>query len=181
MQNLLLTTKPKTMAELDQSSPIHKKTIGVRRSKNLSTRVDLTPMVDLGFLLITFFIFTTSLSRPMALAMKLPKDVPDEIKNKQPVSGALTVLLAGNDRVFYYERDDLRTMQLTSLAGTRSVILAKKMKTKTSDFMVIIKPGREASLRNVIQILDEMNISAVKKYALVEMSPEENSWMHKIE
>ena len=113
--------------------------------------------------------------------MKLPKDVPDEIKQKQPVSGALTFLLAGNDRVFYYERDDLRTMRLTSPAGVRTIILAKKIKTNPSNFMVIVKPGPEASFRNIIQILDEMNISAVKKYALVEISPEEKSWMSKIE
>jgi biopolymer transport protein ExbD len=169
------------MAELDQSSAAHKKRPGVRRSKKLSTRVDLTPMVDLGFLLITFFIFTTSLSRPTALAMKLPKDVPDSIRQKQPASGALTVLLTGNDRVFYYEGNDLRTTQLTSLTGIRSVILAKKIKTNPSDFMVIVKPGRDASFRNIIQILDEMNISAVKKYALVEISTAEKSWMSKIE
>ena len=139
----IFNPKPKTMAELDQSSAANKKRPGVRRSKKLSTRVDLTPMVDLGFLLITFFIFTTSLSRPTTLAMKLPKDVPDNIKQKQPASGALTVLLAGNDRVFYYERDDLRTMQLISPAGIQTVILAKKIKTNASDFMVIMKhrPG----------------------------------------
>ena len=169
------------MAELDTSSATNKKRPGVRRSKKLSTRVDLTPMVDLGFLLITFFIFTTSLSRPTALGMKLPKDVPDKMRQKQPASGALTLLLAANDHVFYYEGDDLRTTQRTSLAGIRSVILAKKIKTNPSDFMVIVKPGREASFRNIIQVLDEMNISAVKKYALVEISPEEKNWMTKIE
>ncbi|HEY2350268.1 MAG TPA: biopolymer transporter ExbD [Puia sp.] len=170
------------MAELNQSTTdCHKKTSGVRRSKKLSTRVDLTPMVDLGFLLITFFIFTTSLSRPKALAMILPKDVPDDIKIKLPVSGALTVLLTGHDKVFYYERDDFRTMHLATFAGIRSVILDKKNKTKPSDFMVIVKPDREASYKNIIGILDEMNISGVKKYALVETSPEEKNWIQKQE
>ncbi len=181
MQRSFSTPKPKTMAELEQSSTANKKRPGVRRSKKLSTRVDLTPMVDLGFLLITFFIFTTSLSRPKALAIRLPKDVPDDIRQKQPASGALTFLLAGHDSVYYYEGDDLRTMQPTSPAGIRTVILAKKIKTNADNFMVIIKPGREASYRNIIEMLDEMNISAVKKYAMVEISPEEKSRMTKIE
>lgn len=165
------------MAELDQSSTRRKKIPGVAKSKKLSTRVDLTPMVDLGFLLITFFIFTTSLSRPAAMAMKLPKDVPDTLKNTQPATGALTILLSGNDRIFYYEGGDPTTMVPDSYAGIRSVILAKKIKTAVSNFMVIIKPDREATFKNIIQILDEMNISAVKKYALVEISPAETRTM----
>jgi biopolymer transport protein ExbD len=159
------------------SSTGHMKVHGVRRSKKLSTRVDLTPMVDLGFLLITFFIFTTSLSRPTALAMKLPKNVPDNIRQKQPVSGVLTLLLAGQDKVFYYERDNFRTMQVSTFGGIRSVILAKKARTKPSDFMIIVKPTSEATYKNSIQIFDEMNINAVKRYALVDIEPAEDNWI----
>ena len=169
------------MAEMISSTNGHKKARGARRSKKLSTRVDLTPMVDLGFLLITFFIFTTSLSRPTSLAMKLPKDVPDNIRQKQPVSGVLTIMLAGHEKVFYYERDDFRTMQASTFAGIRSVILAKKKMTKPSDFMVIIKPTREASYKNTIQIFDEMNINAVKRYALVDVDPGEFSWIQNLQ
>jgi biopolymer transport protein ExbD len=165
------------MAEMIPSSTVQKKVHGVRRSKKLSTRVDLTPMVDLGFLLITFFIFTTSLSRPTALTMKLPKDVPDNIRQKQPVSGVLTLLIAGHDKVFYYERDDFTTMQASTFAGIRSVILSKKARTKPSDFMVIVKPTPEASYKNTIQIFDEMNINAVKRYALVDIDPGEFIWI----
>lgn len=169
------------MAELNQPpTGGHRRIAGVRKTKKLSTRVDLTPMVDLGFLLITFFIFTTSLSRPTALAIWLPKDVPDNLRNQQPVSGALTILIAGNDKLFYYERDDLKTMQASSFSGIRSVILSKKVKTKPSDFIVILKPSREASYKNTIQILDEMNINAVIRYAMVDIDPVEYEWIQNL-
>src|SRR5215510_13346129 len=82
----------------------HKKGPGVKKAKRLSTRVDMTPMVDLGFLLITFFIFTTTMSSPKALNLNMPKDTKkDEELNKAKESGALTIMLGKNNAVFFYE------------------------------------------------------------------------------
>src|ERR1043165_5304272 len=95
------------MAELDTSSGgHHKKGPGVKKGKKLSTRIDLTPMVDLGFLLITFFMFTTTLAKPKTMEINMPykdQNLKDEEKNKLKASAAMTVLLSKNHRVYYYE------------------------------------------------------------------------------
>jgi biopolymer transport protein ExbD len=89
------------MAEMDTSGGGgHKKGPGVKKSKKLSTRVDLTPMVDLGFLLITFFIFTTTMSQPTAKKLYLPKDTNEKDQNKLKESAALTVMPAKKNQVY---------------------------------------------------------------------------------
>lgn len=167
------------MAEMDTSGGggKHKKGPGVKKGKKLSTRVDLTPMVDLGFLLITFFIFTTTMSQPTAMRLFLPKDTEKpEDENKIKASGALTIMLARGNNVFYYEGElagDGSNFKSTNFKEVRDVIINKKRSTKADDFVVVIKPGPEATYKNTVDMLDEMTINDVKRYALVDISPVE--------
>lgn len=168
------------MAEMDTSSGggHHKKGPGVKKGKKLSTRVDLTPMVDLGFLLITFFIFTTTMSQATAMKLNLPKDTekPEE-QTKAKESGALTILLGKDNNVFYYEgilNPTASNLKSSTFKEIRDVIAQKKHTTDEKDFIVVIKPTDECTYKNVTDMLDEMLINVVKRYALVEISPVED-------
>ena len=167
------------MAEVDTSSGGHKKGPGVKKPKKQSTRVDLTPMVDLGFLLITFFVFTTTMSQATAMNMNEPKDDPkNELKVKQ--SGVMTLLLGKNDQVYYYMGDLSPTEASTQFKSSnfkdiRQVILDKKNATPIGDLMYIIKSDKDATFKNAIDVLDEMSISEIPPghYAEVDMSDTE--------
>ena len=159
----------------------HKKGPGVKKQKRLSTRVDMTPMVDLGFLLITFFIFTSTMSSPTSMDLFMPKDTKkDEELNKAKESGALTIMLGKSDNVFYYEGQlapDGSNFQSTSFdpaKGIRQVIINKKRTTSADDMVVVIKPTPEATYKNTVDILDEMTINEVKRFALVDISEPES-------
>lgn len=167
------------MAEMDTSSGGgHKKGPGVKKSKKQSTRVDLTPMVDLGFLLITFFIFTTTMSSPTAMKLFMPKDADKpEDQNKAKESGALTIMLGKDDNVFYYEGildPTGANFKSSNFKEIRDVILNKKKSTAADDFVVVIKPSEESKYKNVIDILDEMAINEVKRYAMVDIAESED-------
>jgi biopolymer transport protein ExbD len=149
-----------------------------KKSNKRSTRVDLTPMVDLGFLLITFFIFTTTMSKPTGLKIFLPKAVPDSLQNQTPASGALTVLLAANNIFYYYEGADLKKIRSANSNELRTVILDKKKRTAPAKLMVIIKPGKDADFESIVNVMDEMTIDDVKRYAMVDIDPGEYSMMH---
>ena len=167
------------MAEMDTSGGgKHKKGPGVKKGKKLSTRVDLTPMVDLGFLLITFFIFTTTMSQPTAFKLFLPDDrTTPENQNKAKESGALTILLGKDNNVFYYEgmlKDQGANFKSSNFKDIRDVIIQKKQSTDTADLVLVIKPSDESTYKNVVDILDEMSINMIKRYALVDISPVED-------
>lgn len=167
------------MAEMDTSSGGgHKKGPGVKKGKKLSTRVDLTPMVDLGFLLITFFIFTTTMSKATAYKLNLPADTKDpNQQNKLNDRSALTILLGKDNNVFYYEGQltpNASNFKSSNFKDIRNEIISKKNSTDTS-FMVIIKPNDESNYKNVVDILDEMKINMVGRYALVDISPQEDN------
>ena len=163
------------MAEMDTSGGGgHKKGPGVKKAKKLSTRVDLTPMVDLGFLLITFFIFTTTMSQPTAMRLFLPKDAdkPEE-QNKAKESGALTLLLGKDQGVFYYEGQldpAGANFKSSTMKQIRDVIIDKKRRTPEEDLVIVIKPGMESTYKDVVDILDEMTINVIKRYALVDIT-----------
>jgi biopolymer transport protein ExbD len=176
------------MAEMDTSSGGgHKKGPGVKKPKKLSTRVDLTPMVDLGFLLITFFVFTTTMSKPTAMNMNEPKDDPNnQLKVKN--SGAMTILLGKGDQVYYYMGELVpetisEQFKSSNFKDIRQIILDKKNATPIGDLMYIIKADKEAKFKNAIDILDEMAISTVPPghYAEVDMSDTEAMLIKKTE
>ena len=153
----------------------NRKTSGVQKLKKQSTRVDLTPMVDLGFLLITFFIFTTSVSQPTAMWLPLPND--SDIDNQMPTkeNGTITLLLGDNHSVYYYEGQltPVSSFKNSTIKEIREVIINKKKATAEEDLFVILKPGKESTYNDVVDILDEMTINDVKRYALVDITDAE--------
>jgi biopolymer transport protein ExbD len=202
------------MAEIDTSGGGKKG--GKPKGKKMSTRVDFTPMVDLGFLLITFFMLTTTMSTPQAMEISMPvKDetLKDDKDQKVKASQAVTVLLAENDKIVYYFIDPISGAPLTpvvtnySATGIRKMLLKenrdrnrvgvdsipvyKKMfaehkldeetmrkrisaiKAYKDGLIVVIKADDKSKYKNVVDILDEMSICNIGRYAMVDITPVE--------
>lgn len=148
----------------------HSKTTEGKRLNKKSTKIDLTPMVDLGFLLITFFVFTTTMSTSTAMAMVMPKDdviVRDDICE----SCVITLLPAANNKLFYYEGSEKNgVIKPTSYNadGLRALLVNKKNRVALikRDAILIIKPGSSSTFKNLINIIDESNICMYKRYYL---------------
>ncbi len=169
------------MAEMEVKES-SKKGPGVKKGKKQSTRVDLTPMVDLGFLLITFFIFTTTVQQPTSMNLNMPKDTKnDQEQTKVKESGSLTLLLGKGNVIYYYFANDPSTMKTTNYKDVRDIILKKKKSTPPDDLFIIIKPDKDATYKNAVNILDEMDINQIGRYAMVDPTPDEYSKIQQTE
>ena len=190
---------------------------GKGKPKKLNLRVDFTPMVDMNMLLLTFFMFCTSLSKPQVMELVLPikdsKTLTDEEKNKVKDTKAITLILGGENKVYYYfgkidkeKFADYNSLQVTDYSpeGLRGILLSRnedvvsqitdlkkkklnkeiteaefkeassKIKDDPDGQVVIIKPTDTSTYRNLVDALDEMQITSIGKYALVEMTDGDN-------
>lgn len=173
------------MAELDTSGGGGKKKGGKIRSKKHAARVDMTPMVDLMFLLITFFMLTTTLAKPQAMDLAMPDK--DENKPEEQLDVAdnrtMTVLLGDKNRIEWYiglvdKPLTPPTVENYGKDGIRKAFLdkAKEVKAKYGkDMMVLIKPSNKSNYKNLVDILDEIKITNVQRYAIVDITEPEIS------
>ena len=161
-----------------------------RRIKH-TLRVDMTPMVDLGFLLISFFVISTRLSEPKAMDLYMPVDGPPMPLG---MSNALTVILDKDNTIYYYHGDWKSAVETGSIfqtnysakSGLRALIVEKqksldlRQNSEGRDgLMLLIKPLAGSSYKNVVDVLDETAICIVKKYAFVPLLATEKAWLEK--
>lgn len=169
---------------------------GKVRAKKQNSKVDLTAMVDLAFLLITFFMLTTSLSKPQSMDLSLPnkEDDPTVKPTKVDENRTMTVMLGADNKMVYYMgllnapkvgpkdiaygKDGIRR----ELLKQKKEVLAYStaLGKPKNGIIVIIKPTKKSNYRNLVDILDEMAISGVETYAIVpEFTPEETKLIDK--
>lgn len=155
-----------------------------RKSRG-TPHIDMTPMVDLGFLLLTFFVLTTSMSTPSTMPVIFPADPPPGAPPppKVPEGKILNLLVSGNDKLYWYK--GLEDVELNNVGygenGLRKLVLDMQKKVKSefpndkdeNPLIVLVKSNYDSRYKNMVDIVDEMNITEQGKYMLIEMEPEE--------
>jgi biopolymer transport protein ExbD len=179
-----------------------------KRAKKLSTRVDMTPLVDLAFLLLTFFVLTSTFNKPKVMNLNFPYDKEDVKDVKSEVRNGITLIASGNDKLYYYSgsldkaekleqtsynENGLRKLLLDRNAEVVSQIKAlgeKARRTNMADtafrrevvkiqsfqdaLVVLIKNDDKATYKNIIDIVDELNITKVGRFVVVDvLAPKE--------
>lgn len=157
---------------------------GKKRAKKMSTKIDMTPMVDLAFLLLTFFMLTTTFAKPNVMQLTMPVKKTDDVEDtKIKASQAMTILLGKDNKAYYYfglntpndpsvQKPELKVTNY-SATGIRQVLLDRQR--QRPEPIILIKATEDAKYKNMVDILDEMNITNQKKYALVKIAKEDET------
>jgi biopolymer transport protein ExbD len=182
------------MADIDTSSGGGGKHKGGKiRGKKLSTRIDMTPMVDLAFLLVTFFMLATSLSKPAAMPVTMPdsKQDPNVKPNVAAKTKVLTIILGNNDQIYYYRKslEDKPEVGTTTFGAenVRKVLLQKKEEItndvvaslERQDPIILVKPMRDSKYKNLVDMLDEFAITDLKRFVMVPITTEDIDYLIK--
>ena len=167
------------MAEIQEKGGKGKK----KGPKKQSTKIDMTPMVDLAFLLLTFFMLTTTFAKPKVMQISMPVP-PDTIEEQPPLkaSNALTVILGPNDKVFYYDglvrEGEVLPELVTTDYSDKGIRKHLRERNTNPKLFVMIKPLKEARYKNMVDILDEMSITNTGAYALIkDFTPDEKKFI----
>jgi biopolymer transport protein ExbD len=145
---------------------------GKVRSKKMSTRIDMTPMVDLGFLLITFFILATTLSKPSSMQLNPPDKTQEKEQDPVKASNVMTIFLGDNNQAHYIfgkaASEDPEFKTVAYGYDLRRAILENAQKVPGDKFVIVIKPTKVSTYKNLVDVLDEMIITKTKRYAMVD-------------
>jgi biopolymer transport protein ExbD len=185
---------------------------GKKRAKKQSTRIDMTPMVDLAFLLLTFFVLTATFSKPKSMELTFPAPPPPDQKPEEVKKG-ITFLLSKDNRIFYYEgqfraaddekgkktelselnfsqdtqeslrkylleknkemqgqiKDLIAKHERKELPDTTFKRLVRQRKADPNSYTYLIKTDDQATYKNVVDVIDELNYNVVGKYVMVDI------------
>lgn len=174
-----------------ENSYINNKINKKPRSKKLYPKIDLTAMVSVSFLLIIFFMVSNELSKPRGIELGLPQSCcisPEVIICGKDKRRTITLLLDDNNQVIsytgYLEFPEEQPKILDyGKNGIRKELLSKNKQIQqlyapyniyNSGAIVIIKPSKKSNFKNLIDILDEMSITNIPTYAIInDFTPEE--------
>jgi biopolymer transport protein ExbD len=132
-----------------------------RGGNKISTKIDMTPMVDLAFLLITFFMLTTTFSKPQAMDVNMPDKTDDNKKMEIKESRTMTIILGAGDSIYWYMGIRDPKVNVTNFSENEAIrkVITQKKSTLKEDLVVIVKPGKKSKYKNLVDILDEIHIS----------------------
>jgi len=150
----------------EEQGPKQKTALGLRKRKRVGIRIDMTPMVDVAFLLLIFFMVTTVFRRPLAMEVNMPEP---GAKVQVPMSNVMTVYIQEDGSVIY----DVGQRGLTTAMWDelREILLLEL--DYNPDLIVLVKLDRNARYEKMVDILDTLDEAQMPRFSVIPMTDED--------
>jgi biopolymer transport protein ExbD len=165
------------MAGGDVAEPKERKRKGKKRRKGrrLGIRIDMTPLVDVAFLLLTFFMFTTSMSRPQTMEINLPPD--KEVKVEVAETGLLTLRINAKGEVFW-------NYGITSpkrLPAEERLKFLREQQQTNPKLVALVKVDRTGKFSYLVNMIDELNVAGIQRFSIGQLLDQDKALIAKVQ
>jgi biopolymer transport protein ExbD len=147
----------------------HDKKKKSRKKRRVNIRIDMTPMVDVAFLLLTFFMLTTTMNRPQTMEINLPPD--SKTKVEIAATNLLTLLVNEKGDMYYYIGMGVEPPVKISFADLRKTLSQKVQ--ENPKLVTLVKIDRKGKYQMMVDIMDELNLANITRFSLAPMLPED--------
>ena len=144
-----------------------------KKGRRLGIRIDMTPLVDVAFLLLTFFMLTTSMSRPQTMEINLPPD--DKVKVEIAESNLLTLRVNSKGEIFW--NTGIEKPARLEFKGLRSFL--RERATTNPKLVVLLKIDREGKYSMMVNIIDELNLATITRFSIAQMEDADRQFLAK--
>ncbi|OBW43418.1 Biopolymer transport protein ExbD/TolR [Chryseobacterium sp. MOF25P] len=143
-------------------------------------KIDMTPMVDLNFLLLMFFMFTSSFTKPNVMDLGLPGKDTNPIPTNYDIDqrNQITFIIGENNRIFYHQSNQedlteagLKETDYNGLNVSKIISKAYEKAPKKEIFTIIVKPTDDANYKNFVDMMDNISISKKERYGISDIKP----------
>jgi len=161
------------MADVQTAEPRGKKKGKHKKKRRIAVRIDMTPMVDLMFVLLTFYMVASSMTRPQAMEINIP---PGDSKVEVAASNLMTLRVVSDGSIYWnIGTEDAKKVGMTDF---RNLIVNNNKANPR--LITLIKVDRKAKYQDMINIIDELNIDNVTRFSLAPMTSDDQRVLAKI-
>jgi biopolymer transport protein ExbD len=143
-----------------------------KKARRVGIRIDMTPLVDIAFLLLTFFMFSTSMSRPQTMEINLP---PEDVKVEIAESNLLTLRIDDGGDIYWSM--GIESPQKVEFSGLRNLLIEKNVNPK---LVTVVKVDREGTYEMMVNMIDELALANVTRFSLAPMTDQDKALLDKI-
>ncbi len=161
------------MADVQTAEPRGKKKSKHKKKRRIAVRIDMTPMVDLMFVLLTFYMVASSMTRPQAMEINIP---PSDSKVEVAASNLITLRVIGDGSIYWNIGTDV-PKKVEWKDFRELVVQGNKANTR---LITLIKVDRKAKYQDMVNVIDELNIDNVTRFSLAPMTGDDQKALAKI-